>query len=367
MKILYLITKSEAGGAQSHVYDLCKYFGKQNEVIVISYPGGWLEYECKKIGIKFIGNKYFSNNINPFKVSKAIKLVKNIVKEFNPDIVHCHSSGAGFIGRLAIRNKIPTVFTAHGWGFNIGVPFLQKRIAICAEKIVSKYCDKIICVSEFVKNLGLKYKIAKEEKFKTIYNGVESAISHQPSAISNKIKIVFVGRLAEPKDPLILVKAYEELSDELKEKLEIDIIGDGPKKNELELFLEKNKLENVNLLGDLPRGQVFDMMNESDIFVLVSKYEGFPITILEAMDAGLPIIASDVGGIKEVVENGINGFLLKNNSVEELKNILEKIIEDKGSREKMGVFSKKKVLENFSLDKMLGKTEELYNNVLYKK
>ena len=245
MKILYLITKSEAGGAQSHVYDLCNYFGKQNEVIVMSYPGGWLEDESKKIGIKFIGNKYFSNKLNLFDVFRFIKEVKEVVKEFQPNIIHCHSSGAGFVGRLAVKNKIPTIFTAHGWGFNIGVPFLQKIIAILAEKIVSKYCDKIICVSKFVKDLGLKYKIAKEEKFEVIYNGIESkvhkSIKFQPEAgqpLAVKVRIIFVGRLVEPKDPLILIKAYEELSNELKDGTEINIVGDGPKKNELEKFIK---------------------------------------------------------------------------------------------------------------------------------
>ena len=192
MKILYLITKSEAGGAQSHVYELCKYFGKKNEVVLMSFPGGWLEDQSKDLNIKFVSNKYFSNSINPFKVFKAIKLVKNIVKEFNPDIVHCHSSGAGFIGRLTTRNKIPTIFTAHGWGFNIGVPFLQKQIAILAEKFVSKYSVKIITVSEFVRKLGIKNKIAKKEKFEIIYNGIKSKViptGHQYSLKSQVIEV----------------------------------------------------------------------------------------------------------------------------------------------------------------------------------
>ena len=375
MKILYLITKSEAGGAQSHVYELCKYFGKKNEVVLMSFPGGWLEDQSKDLNIKFVSNKYFSNSINPFKVFKAIKLVKNIVKEFNPDIVHCHSSGAGFIGRLTTRNKIPTIFTAHGWGFNIGVPFLQKQIAILAEKFVSKYSVKIITVSEFVRKLGIKNKIAKKEKFEIIYNGIKSKViptGHQDSLkskkskVNEKIKIVFVGRLAEPKDPIILVKAYEELSNELKEKSEIIIIGGGPKKIELEKFIVQNKVKNVNLLGSLSRDQVFDMVNESDVFVLVSKYEGLPMTILEAMSFGLPVVASDVGGVGEIIEDGINGFLLKNNSAEELKESLEKLIIDKRLREKMGAVSIEKVLSEFSIDKMLKKTEELYNKVICK-
>jgi len=365
MKILYLITKSELGGAQSHVGDLCRYFSKENEIILMSYSGGWLENECKKLDVKFISNRYFSNSINPLKVFKAIKEIKKVLENEKPDIVHCHSSGAGFFGRFATKNKIPTLFTAHGWGFNIGVPFLQKWIAVFSEKFVSRYTERIICVSEFVKELGVKYKIADKEKFEVMYNGVESYKSSKEDD-NGKIKIVFVGRLAEPKDPLVLLKAYDRLSNELKEVVEISIIGDGPKKKELELYLENNELENASLLGSLPREQVFDKINKSNVFVLVSSYEGLPYTILEAMNVGLPIIVSDVGGIKEMVEDGVNGFLLENNSVEELKNVLEKLIKDQSLREKMGKRSKEKVLEKFTLGKMLKDTEELYNKILKK-
>jgi len=365
MKILYLITKTELGGAQSHVGDLCEYFSKQNEVVVMSYPGGWLEDECKKLNVKFIPNTYFSNSINPVNLFKATSEIKKVLNIEKPDIVHCHSSGAGFFGRLAIKNLVPTLFTAHGWGFNTGVPFLQKWIAIFSEKFVSRYSEKIISVSEFVKNLGLKYKIAGKEKFEVVYNGVGVDKSIKENG-NGKIKIIFVGRLAEPKNPLVLLKAYNQLQNDLKEKTEVNIIGDGPKKKELELFIEEGNLKNINLLGSLHREQVFDRLNKSDIFVLVSAYEGLPYTILEAMSVGLPIIASDVGGIKEMVENDVNGFLLKNNSVKELKIVLEKLIEDKGLRERMGKKSIEVVLEKFSIEKMLKQTKDLYNKILKK-
>jgi glycosyltransferase involved in cell wall biosynthesis len=364
MNILYLITKSEAGGAQTHVYQLCKFFHKKDDITVVAYPGGWLEEKCKELDITFVANNYFSNSLNPFNVLKSYKQIKKIIADVQPDIVHCHSSVAGFLGRMAVRNKIPTLFTAHGWGFNIGVSFFQKWIAIISEKIVSKYTSNIICVSRFVKDLGIRYNIAPEEKFEVIYNGIELKVESRKPAVNSKIKIIFVGRLAEPKDPLMLVKAYKELSDKLKEKIEINIIGDGPKKNELELFLEENDLGQIHLLGSLPRNQVFDMMSTSHIFVLISKYEGLPMTILEAMSMGLAIIASDVGGIKEAVKDGENGVLLKNNSVEELKKALECLVTDHSFREKMGEASRKKVLEEFSLEKMLNENQKSYNKIL---
>ncbi len=83
MKILYLITKSELGGAQSHLYELCNYFNKENEVVVMSCPGGWLEEECNKMGVKFISGNYFTNSLSLVKLLKALKEIKKVIKKKN--------------------------------------------------------------------------------------------------------------------------------------------------------------------------------------------------------------------------------------------------------------------------------------------
>lgn len=363
MKILYIITKSEAGGAQTHVAELCKYFKSNGkEVAVLSYPGGWLETEVEQLGIKFFANKYFSNSLNPVRVIKAYLETKKVIKEFRPDLVHCHSSAAGAYGRLAIRNKIKTLYTAHGWGFNIGVPFLQKWAAIFIERYLSKYCIKIICVSDFVKNLGLKFRIASEDKFVVVKNGV-SIKEKSINSVVKKIKIIFVGRLAEPKDPLFLLKAISGLSNELKEKIEVLIIGDGPQKNSLENFIEIEKLDFTSLLGSLPREEIFVNLKESDIFVLISKWEGLPITILEAMSCGLPVIASEVGGIPEAVDKNC-GILIKNSEINELSLALFQLIQNKELREKMGINAQEKIKEKFLVERMLTKTSDVYKQVI---
>ena len=154
MKILYLITKSEPGGAQTHIYQLSRYFiEKGDQVAIMSYPGAWLEQETGKLGVKFYPNKCFSNIPNPFTIFKAIKEIKKAVKDFNPDLVCCHSTAAGFLGRLTIKNKIPTIFTAHGWAFTKGTPFLRKTIAILIEKVGGRFCSIIIWVWDFVVSL----------------------------------------------------------------------------------------------------------------------------------------------------------------------------------------------------------------------
>ncbi|MFA6547726.1 MAG: glycosyltransferase family 4 protein [Candidatus Magasanikbacteria bacterium] len=363
MKILYLITKSEEGGAQTHVLQLSRYFISQgHEVVVMSYPSGWLENEIKKIGGKFFANNYFSNSFNPFNLLNSIKKIQTVVSDFKPDVVHCHSSMAGFLGRLAVQNRVPTLYTAHGWGFNIGVPFIQKQLAIIGEKLAAKYCIKIICVSKFVKDLALKYHIAKEDKFDVVYNGVETDCQ-LVNKTDDKIKIVFVGRLALPKQPLMLLQTIKNLPDNLKINLEVSIVGTGPLKTELENFIKNNQMNEVKMLGSLTRENVLRVLCQSDIFVLLSQWEGLPLSVLEAMSVGLPVIASDVGGLNEII-NSKNGFLIKNS--ERLPVVLEDLIKNKDLRKQIGDSARLSIIENYSVDKMLSETQKIYNEVTKK-
>jgi len=425
MRILYIITKSEAGGAQTHVLQLAQYMqSKGHNVAVMANQGGYLEKisnfqflisnqflnsNFKTSGkIKFYRNKYFKNSYNLFLGMMAMREIKKVVEDFKPDIVHCHSTVAGFWTRLTLRQvrqahckqaqgKLPVIFTAHGWGFTEGASFFRKMLVSFFERIAARYCDKIICVSEYDRELALKYKIvhstssgqALKDKLVVIHNGVEieeakfaepyssyasvkTSASEKRKAKNNslKCKIVFVGRLAEPKNPELLLQALGDLPDEIKNKAWLTIIGDGPKK---EFLISNFKfLKNVEFLGALGREKVFEALKESDIFVLTSNYEGFPYTVLEAMSCGLPVVASDVGGVKEAV-TGETGFLIKapssaksfgrvKDSVEELKKALTELIENSKLREEMGRAGRERVEKEFSLEGMLKETEKVYND-----
>lgn len=357
MKILYLITKSETGGAQTHVADLCRCFKeKGNEIIVMSSGDGWLKKECEKIGVVFVDNKYFSNRPCPRRLFNAIKEIRKLANEFSPDIVHCHSSSAGILGRLAIKGKFRTIYTAHGWGFNIGMKPWVKYPVLWLEKLCARYTDTYICVAKFVKNLALKYWLAPENKFKVIYNGVPLPVD-EAGSVSNIINIIFVGRLAEPKKAELVIEAIAGLSEEVKNIIKFTIVGNGPKKAGLEI-LAKEKNIDVEFLGALPKESALVKMQKADIFVFISAWEGFPYTILEAMSAGLPIIASNVGGVGEAV-NEQNGILLKND-IGQIKEAILKLVNDENLRLKLGKQGRSDVLEKFSLEKMLKKIEEVY-------
>lgn len=366
MKILYLITKSEAGGAQTHIFQLSEALLKKgNSVAIMSFPGGWLETESRKIGVKFYDNKYFSNNLNLFFIIRSMKRIQEVINEFQPDLISCHSTMAGLLGRAVIRNKIPTIFTAHGWAFTQGTSSVRARIIVLLEKIASNFCSKIICVSNFDKKIAIKNNIASNDKLIAIHNGVrvQKDVNLSKKEVGYPLKIVFVGRLVKQKDPMLLLRAYNQLGVELKKKSEVLIIGEGDKRKNLESFIKKHNLnERVKLLGVLPREKVFDVLKKSNIFVLTSNWEGFPRSILEAMSCGLPVIASNVGGVQESISEDC-GFIVERGDVEAVQLSLERLIQNLELVKTMSRNAQKKLKSNFSLEKMINKTEEIYESI----
>jgi glycosyltransferase involved in cell wall biosynthesis len=367
MKILYLITKSEAGGAQTHIWQLSNYLQNNgHQVAVMALPGGWLDKGLQEIGIKFSPNHFLANSFNPFRCILAIKEIKKTVRDFQPDLISCHSTAAGFWTRMGIRNKVPTVFTAHGWGFAGGTPLFRKYPIVLAEKLASQFCEKIICVSDYDKKLALNYGIADPLKIVTIHNGVEIQGDISDKELSIPLKIVFVGRFVPQKDQLLFCKAFLGLKSELKERAQIAFVGDGPLRNKVEEYVKASQFSNhFQFLGELRRDDVFKVLKQSNLFVLIANWEGFPRSILEAMSCGLPVVASDVGGVSEVVDNSC-GLLVKKGDLDDIQRALIRMIEEPELIKKLGQKAKQKVENSFSLDKMLSKTEQLYQEILAK-
>lgn len=370
MRIFYFITKSEAGGAQTHIFQLCRFLrAARHEVAVMSYPGGWLEGEVKKLGARFYPNPYLTNTPNPIADFLAAAEFKKALRDFQPDLVSCHSTKAGIIGRLTLRNRIPTIFTAHGWGFTPGVGTPQRLVVLLAERIAAPYAAKIICVSDYDRRLALRSRLAPPEKLVTIHNGVEIAKEDaSPRSLAEKspheIRIIFVGRLATQKDPLLLLRAYRDLPEELRSRGRVEFVGDGPLRKRLEGAVRDFRLEDrVVLHGNLPREEVFRLLKGAHLFVLTSNYEGFPRSVLEAMSVGLPVIATDVGGVREIVTPDC-GILVARGDVSAVKQALETLMRDSSRREAMGKNARARIENFFSLQKMCETTHSLYDAVL---
>lgn len=363
MRILYVITRAHWGGAQAHVFDLMNHaINKGDECILVVGENGELTERAQKIGIKVYVVPSLIREINICKDIMAIKDLVLIIKKYKPDLLHAHSSKAGIIGRLAAKfTGIPVIFTVHGWAFTEGVSKNKRIIYLWIERLFARLCDKIICVSEYDRQLALKHKVAKKESLITIHNGVSEFDISVSRAPQEKVVIIMVARFSPQKDYKTLLLALKDINS----PIEVLLVGEGELlQSSKQLASELNLNEKVKFLG--MRKDVKKLLSRSDIFVLVSHYEGLPISIIEAMSAKLPIIASNVGGVSELVEDGFNGFLIKRGDYRDLNNKLNILINNKELREKMGRKSYQKYKDEFTIERMLDKTFKVYDELITK-
>ncbi len=385
MKILYIITQSELGGAQKYICDLALNLEQDFEIFVAAGPeGNWeifnritKEAESDKI-ISFIKLNNLVRSINSVKDFLGLIEIFKVIRKIKPDIVHLNSSKAGFVGAAAAKlaGVKNIIFTAHGWVFNEPMFFLKKWFYLLFSWFTVLFCDKIICVSEYDKKVALENNIAPENKLIAIHNGIED-FDYLPKdivrrelglAIKNKniywdgFLIGIIANLYKTKGLEYLIKATYLIKSQIpNSKFQILIIGEGDERQNLEKLIRKFKLwDIVFLVGNISEAKKY--LKAFDLFVLPSAKEGLPYTLLEAMSANLPVIASRVGGVPEIIEDGIDGFLVPSKNEKVLaRKINEAMDLVKGDEiDKIRDAARSKVKKDFSFDKMLKKTKEIY-------
>ena len=370
IKVLHTITLSEWGGAQRVCYDIVTHLDQEKFLVEVACkPGGILVDKLEEKGIKVYKIPSFRREISPINDFKTLISLYKLIKKGKYHIVHCHSTKAGFLGRIAAKlARVPKIyFTVHGWGFYNQEYGRFQKLLIFLEKIAARCSTRIICVSENDKKEGAKEKIAPENKFLIIKNGIEWETKEDQEKVRqnlgiNENEVVFsmVGRLAYPKNPSMFLRTAKEVSQKYFQA-KFALIGGGPLFQECQNFIKENKLENkIFLLGEKNPEETREILTGFDVFVLTSRFEGLPITIIEAMFAGLPIIATNVGGVKELVREGENGFLVDSDSDNDLVKKMGYLIDNPLKRKEMGKESLKIAQENFTLEKMIRNYEKLY-------
>lgn len=367
MTILFIITQAILGGAQVHVRDLSRSLRDlgYNVHVAIGVKGPLID-ELESYGITVHIIPSLVRAISPLQDWQTYREIKCLIQSIEPDLVTTHSSKAGIIGRLvSFKNHIPNTFTVHGWAFTEGVSNIRRSLYLIVERMAASWATKIICVSEYDRKLALKHSVGLPEQLVTIHNGIPVLEDTEIRRLDNdnKVKIIMVARFSEQKDQQLLLKVASQLS--IDSNFEIVFVGDGPLLYATEELAQKLQIsDKVRFLG--ARTDVPELLKKAHIFVLTSNWEGFPITILEAMRAGLPVITSDVGGCKEAVIDGITGYLIPRGDAEKLKDRLEILIDKPELRQQMGVAGYERFIEKFTFDGMLTKTVKVYEEALQK-
>ncbi|MFN5539212.1 MAG: glycosyltransferase family 4 protein [Candidatus Melainabacteria bacterium] len=374
-KILQIITLAECGGAQTHLLEIVNGLKENFDFCVIVGEAGFLTDNLEEVKQEYKILPELVREISPAKdFQSLIKLIK-LIKEIQPDLIHCHSSKAGVIGRLAafICNK-PSIFTAHGWAFHPEVKSAQRIIALISEITMSWLTQRLICVSDFDKKLAQSVKLIPYSKLQVIHNGISQLVSLEneeqdliPGNLflqtRSKLNILMVGRFAEPKRQDLLIQTFAKLNLEIRNKVDLLFAGNGPLLSESEQLAEQLGLKNqIHFLGEIRN--ISDLLNSVDVLVLLSDREGLPISILEAMRAGLPVVASDVGGISELIQDQKNGFLIQHNQFDLIINCLQTLINSESLREQMGMTNRKIFEEKFTSEKMLRTLAQVYGDCI---
>jgi glycosyltransferase involved in cell wall biosynthesis len=349
-RLLIAITLAETGGAQSYVIQLLPALTERYDVVVAAHGTGPLEAAAARAGARFVPLRHVRRAIGLRDLAGLVELVRLFRRE-RPDLVHLNSSKAGALGRIAAAiARVPArVFTVHGWSFAPhGGPSETAYRAL--ERLLAPLAWTI-CVSagDYAKAPWLNGRGI------VIPNAVDVAGVKRPvhNGSPEPPTIVSVGRLVLPKDFWTLGAAFRSLRPGSFRAL---IVGDGPQRS----FLEG--IEGVELLGE--RDDVPALLAQANVFVLTSLSEGMPISVLEAMAAGLPVVATAVGGVPEIVVDGETGFLVPVEDAEAVAAALTRLLDDRSLRERMGAAGRRRAERDFDLPRFRRDHLALYERLL---
>jgi glycosyltransferase involved in cell wall biosynthesis len=301
------------------------------------------------------------------------------LKRNNYHIVHTHNSKAGFIGRLAaILAGVPVIIhTVHGFAFHDQEPAWRQFLFRNLERLASRWCDKMIFISQPLIEWALREQVAIKEKIVKIYSGIDLDL-FQPVTADKKLgiragwgiagddKVIgIVSKLWEGKGHDILIKAFKKIIKE-RNDVKLIIVGEGYLMEDLVKLVEKLDITSSVLFTGF-QADVSGIISTFDIGVLPSFFEGMGRVLLEAMAMEKPVVASNVGGIPDLVDNGINGFLTKPGDIDELYDALNKLLNNHELSINMGKQGRKKVSDKFSSKAMVKLIHNLYTECLAKK
>jgi glycosyltransferase involved in cell wall biosynthesis len=365
MRAALLFARSDiVGGVSVIMRNLCAGLGSYGiETLAITGGNGPYLADLRAHAVPYEIVPSLGAPIRPVRDLRAIKELRSSLRRMNPDLLACHSSKAGVVGRIAAGTiGIPAVYTAHGWSFSEGVSRGSAAVRLVIERtMAATFPSPILNVCEHDRAVALQLGVGSPEQHLVVLNGipdVDPALHAEPGR--NPPHIVMIARFEPQKDPETLVAALAGLTDRA---WTAELVGNGES-------LEACRRRAAALaLGDRlafpgPVDRPDEVLARAQIFVLTTNWEGLPVTILEAMRAGLPTVASDVGGVAEAVDHGGTGFLVPRSDVGAVRDALAKLIDDAELRVRLGTQARKRYESDFTEQRMLAGVAEVYRQVV---
>lgn len=360
MKVLH-IGEYVKGGVSTYVNEVIKYQTNNSNIeeVFLTMSEYNSEKELPLVQENVLLYKY---ERSPKFFIKAIKQVFNYIDQINPDIVHIHSTFAGFFVRLPLffkRKKFKVVYCSHGWAFLMDTSQTKQKIYSLIERVLSIKTDLIINISQYEHDKSLEYKLP-ENKSVVIHNGISlnegaKTIQSNIELDSTKINLLFVGRFDRQKGLDILLEFFQKYS---PSNINLYVIGAQVLSDQKTVTYK----DNVKMLGWVNNKEIDEYYKLADSIIVPSRWEGFGLVATEAMKNKKPVIASNRGALPEIVKDGETGFIFDLDDLSSLHNILQNI--NKPQLEKMGNKAYQRFQERFTSQTMNEKIVVEYKELL---
>ena len=364
INVLHLINELEPGGAEVLLVDLAKERDRDrfSYAVAYLYGQGTLRGAIENHAVK-VYDLSLSGKKNPLMLFSIVSLLKKL----RIDVLNCHLVLSSVVGPVAARIAgTGVVVTTRHYDYHEDIKSIRFKI----DRFMSRYCDCMIAVS------AETMRIVREEKLKlkdirVIHNAVDTDFFQPHHGISGNVEggivIGTIGRLTPQKGYKTFLRVIASLRDQYP-MLRADIVGVGPQESELREFARTLGLSDcVRFLGRVDRNEIKRLLSEWRAFVLTSDWEAFGIVVIEAMSMRLPVVVSRVGGLPEIVRDGIDGFLVEPGDVDGFVDKVSYLLEHPSEAAQMGKNGRQRVIENFSIRKIVREYEELYLNLMESK
>ena len=390
LKILYLITKSNFGGAQRYVYDLATHAHREGHEVLVGFGGdGLLKEKLEAAGVRTTQISSFERDMNLSKDIRGFFRLLSLLSQESPDVVHLNSSKIGGLGALAVRMVnlcrhvtnivgekralMRIVFTGHGWAFTEERPDWQRALIAGGHWLTIQLAHDTIAVSERTREEVARIPFTRY-KMSVIHNGTEDIVTlSRKKALLHMLGedrvtglpkgtliIGTIGELHKNKGHMYALEALAQIKKQHKGPMRFIIIGDGEELARLEAARTALDLTDDVIFHQNANGR--EMLSAFDIFLFPSIKEGFPYALLEAGNVGLPIIASAVGGITEVIDDMKSGILIQAKNPGEIARALAYLMDQPERRTEFGQAVRERIKGRFSVGKMADETFRLYSS-----
>lgn len=381
MRTAHIITRLIIGGAQENtlfnVDDQHHIHG--DEVCLITGPGlgpeGTLEQRARDRGLDLQILPELQRSLNPLKDWQALRALKRLLKDYQPDVVHTHSSKAGILGRRAAYSLgIPCVHSIHGAAFHYGQPGVLYRAYRMAERIAEPWCQHFICVCNAMTRQYLDAGIGTPDKYTTIYSGMDvdrflnptrsaSEVRQQLGLTDEHIVIGKIARLFNLKGHEYLIEAAPAIVKE-HPQVRFLFVGDGILQDQYRRRIEELDLtEHFIFAGLVPPDEVPDYIHAMDIATHTSVWEGLARVLPQALICGKPIVSFDIDGAHEVCVTDETGILVPARDQEALTSALLRLVADRDLRVQLGTAGRERFTDQFRHEYMTERIREVYAKV----